>query len=555
MGKNFMGYDNASELITAIGNKIRSVENNSYKTNNLTDNIVRLVENEDGYAYITSTAGDVIKSVGKNLINPTEYEATTGGSHFTTTAASDGSCTIVSDGANWTYNGYVSGKVKIPITKPGTFYFVCEHISGNIYVQNAPTTPVVCGQQLVLYDASGTKVGSETYSEVSFLAETGTVLRTKTITAEQIQAGAVTLQIAIWGNGTTSAGYRIYDNYKFRIAAYFDDSSITADTPYQQYKESIETCDASGHCYIMTYEDGSVYSQNDYPTKTITVNYPESDFAVRFNESEEAATKNRNALIEQVDKGAKNLLHFDGLSSTTSNGVTFKINSDYSITATRETASSSTALADLILNGDLVYANDWCDGKHYLSGCPENGSPTTYEMLAKSYATDDYIQRDYGNGVLLPIKSASIPNITVRLVVRSSFSGAVTFKPMICTKAAFGVSQKFVPYRGQANPTAYIQPTKDSKITSIDWGGYVVLPGNVCLFNIRCIVGTTIDAYGTLFTGLPKPIGNLASAAAALRCVSNASGKINLRGDGTIVAVDESIPVGTLLLSGTYLCK
>ena len=264
------------------------VENCSYKTYNLTDNIVRLTENKDGYAYIASTAGDVIKSVGKNLINPTKYEGTTGSGHFTTTAASDGSCTIVSDGANWTHNGYVSGKVKIPITKPGTFYFVCEHISGNVYNQNEPTTPAVCSQQLILFDTSGTKVSTETYNDASFLAETGTVLRTKTITAELIQAGAVTLQIAIWGNGTTSAGYKIYDNYKFRIAAYFDDNSITADTPYHPYKESVETCDASGHCYIMTYEDGSVYSQNDYPTKTITVDYPESDFAVRFNESEKA---------------------------------------------------------------------------------------------------------------------------------------------------------------------------------------------------------------------------------------------------------------------------
>lgn len=264
------------------------VENGSYKTHNLTDNIVRLTENKDGYAYITSTAGDVIKSVGKNLINPTEYEGTTGGGHFTTTAASDGSCTIVSDGANWTYNRYVSGKVKIPITKPGTFYFVCEHISGNVYNQNAPTTPAVCSHQLVLLDANGTIVSTTTYNDVSFLAETGTVLRTKPITAELIQAGAVTLQIAIWANGTTSAGYRIFDNYKFRTAAYFDDNSITADTPYQPYKEFVETCDASGHCYIMTYEDGSVYSQNDYPTKTITVDYPESDFAARFNESEKA---------------------------------------------------------------------------------------------------------------------------------------------------------------------------------------------------------------------------------------------------------------------------
>ena len=277
------------------------VENGSYKTHNLTDNIVRLTENKDGYAYITSIAGDVIKSVGKNLINPTEYEGTTGSGHFTTTAASDGSCTIVSDGANWTHNGYVSGKVKIPITKPGTFYFVCEHISGNVYTQNTPTTPVVCGHRLVLFDASGTKVGTETYSDVSFLAETGTVLRTKTITAELIQAGAVTLQIAIWGNGTTSAGYRIYDNYKFRTAAYFDDNSITADTPYQPYKESVETCDASGHCYIMTYEDGSVYSQNDYLTKTITVDYPESDFAASFNKSDKQIYDNASNIDELMN--------------------------------------------------------------------------------------------------------------------------------------------------------------------------------------------------------------------------------------------------------------
>ena len=121
-------------------------------------------------------------------------------------------------------------------------------------------------------------------------------------------------------------------------------------------------------------------------------------------ELQDDVTGLNSSLVEVVNDGAKNLLHFDGLSSATSNGVSFTLNGDYSVTATRVLSSSSTASVDLTLNGSYAYLDDWCDGEHYISGCPANGSSTTYEVLAQTYGTTDYIKRDYGNGILLDAK-------------------------------------------------------------------------------------------------------------------------------------------------------
>lgn len=262
--------------------------------------------------------------------------------------------------------------------------------------------------------------------------------------------------------------------------------------------------------------------------------------------------EDRAALAEEIDAGAKNKWDFANCGNGNWHATTSKTNTSFTVTSTDTRA----------------YFSMWQSlpaGHYVFSAKISNLSGSDYKGIAiRANSTSG---ADLGSVITFSANGTISGEFTctatttvyfVCYASMDSFTGTTTYTAsdiMVCTKAAFGVSQKFVPYRGQVNPTAYIQPTKDEKITSIDWGGYIILPGNVCLFNIRCIVGTAIDAYGTLFTGLPKPIGNLASTSAALRCISNASEKINLRADGKIVAVDEPIPIGTLLLSGMYLCK
>lgn len=159
--------------------------------------------------------------------------------------------------------------------------------------------------------------------------------------------------------------------------------------------------------------------------------------------------KDRAALVEIVDGGAKNVLQVDeiGVSAThgqtyTTNGVTFTLNSDGSITATRNETSTSNSDCNLRFNGANFYVDDFCNGKYVLSGCPAGGSYETYFIRANR---NDYAMLDYGEGVLL--EQTTEHNIYITLRVTSEFTGTIIFKPMICSKAAWDISPVYQPYR------------------------------------------------------------------------------------------------------------
>lgn len=168
-----------------------------------------------------------------------------------------------------------------------------------------------------------------------------------------------------------------------------------------------------------------------------------TDKFVPYNYHEDMQDEN---LAELVDSGAKNAFYFDSfygnVTEYTTAGVKFTLNSDGSVTATRESASSSAANASLRISGNLKYIDDYCNGDFVLSGCPSGGGASTYEVAV---SVSSYIKRDYGDGVLLTDRG-NVSNIYAQCIVRSGFSGTVTFKPMICSKAAWAVSHKYVPY-------------------------------------------------------------------------------------------------------------
>ena len=152
-------------------------------------------------------------------------------------------------------------------------------------------------------------------------------------------------------------------------------------------------------------------------------------------------------LIELVDSGAKNLVdcsvdNIKALNSTssyswngntvTAEGRTATVNADKTITVAAGTGTDEFWLKV----ANYAYAS----GVSYvLSGCPTNGSTTTYYM-----ESDNLNLRDIGSGVV--INSATTDALYI-VVKTTGATPELTFKPMLCTLAAWNVSHKYVQYR------------------------------------------------------------------------------------------------------------
>ena len=149
--------------------------------------------------------------------------------------------------------------------------------------------------------------------------------------------------------------------------------------------------------------------------------------------------EDRAALAEEIDAGAKNKLNCDRFTSAvTTNGITFTPMSDGTIKATG--TNDGTGNSALLLRIGLAHEFDGLiisglpatDSYAYFrvqrNATPWDGNNYTHNAQIASYDYEALIYAVINSGTALP-------------------SGGVIFKPMICTKAAFGVSNKFVPYR------------------------------------------------------------------------------------------------------------
>ena len=142
----------------------------------------------------------------------------------------------------------------------------------------------------------------------------------------------------------------------------------------------------------------------------------------------------RTELIELVDSGAKNLYNPSN-TSTSASGLTGTVtrNSDGSYTISGTTSST-------------VYYNmgSWItpeDGYYILSG--GSAAESAYQLI---YDDHDWQTYESGNKKKLAYwTKGSTHNLYIRLGTGITISN-VTFYPMICSKAAWDVSQKYVPY-------------------------------------------------------------------------------------------------------------
>ena len=161
-----------------------------------------------------------------------------------------------------------------------------------------------------------------------------------------------------------------------------------------------------------------------------------------------AEAADRAALAELIDGTAKNRLPITSVDSlkrlntygtwennvyTHSSGVVFTVNDDMSITA-NGTASGANAVFILSMPGGFsIEAGNWI-----LSGCPSGGSTSTYNITIAGTTSD--------TGTTGRFTSCS--KVLVRIYVISGTTvDNITFKPMVCSKAAWDISQAYQPYR------------------------------------------------------------------------------------------------------------
>ena len=154
------------------------------------------------------------------------------------------------------------------------------------------------------------------------------------------------------------------------------------------------------------------------------------------------------ALVEIVNDGNKNKLRYNGIGAKQGNAdnISFTYNSDGSITVNGSVDSTGTAYVYLQLNGASINAHgtpDFCTGDFVLSGCPKNENGLSLRTTGTGYDTSS----DTGEGVVIKPASSGVTVRIAIMVAKGSTISNLTVKPMICTKAAWRVSQTYEPYK------------------------------------------------------------------------------------------------------------
>ena len=183
----------------------------------------------------------------------------------------------------------------------------------------------------------------------------------------------------------------------------------------------------------------------------ISQNY--APFALPNTDLTVLEAEDRAALADVVDSGAKNLLSirldrikalntqgsWNGNVFTHPDGVTFTINSDMTI-STSGTANELLAL--VIYDGFNTSFNI----ETTLSGCPNGGDyDTKYSIYMADSQGVKMLSTADSNGVTVP--TSTVFRYVLILIRKGVNASGLTFKPMICEKAAWGVSHNYVPFR------------------------------------------------------------------------------------------------------------
>lgn len=169
-----------------------------------------------------------------------------------------------------------------------------------------------------------------------------------------------------------------------------------------------------------------------------------TDLTAEAAAREDADAKHDAALVALIDSGSKNLLpmtHAAG--STTKNGVTCTWNpDDGTMTLTGSHAAGADSCIFEFYAGSAADQKVIPAGTYHLSGVPTGGSTSTF----RAALTDISGAVDTGNGSDFTLSSPHYAAYRILISNACDFTGGMVFKPMICAKEAWDISDKFVPY-------------------------------------------------------------------------------------------------------------
>lgn len=175
-----------------------------------------------------------------------------------------------------------------------------------------------------------------------------------------------------------------------------------------------------------------------YPNKTVTVS-DVNNISLTVNDSETAPIESVEAYgnIEQFSTTGAQLLDIPSLSTKNYLGVTYSPQPDGTVIATG--TSTGTSYIDLRIQEPLPL------GDYYISGCPNGGGGDGYQLMAYTVNNGSYkvIGSDSGNGSRFTVTDDN--PIAIRIVMRLSISGPLTFKPML---NAGSTPKPWEPYTG-----------------------------------------------------------------------------------------------------------
>ena len=198
---------------------------------------------------------------------------------------------------------------------------------------------------------------------------------------------------------------------------------------------TITLTDGSTSTFTVTNGEGSSASSLPYDNTTSGLTATNVQDAI---DEIDATVDGHDEAIDDIDAeiadmnnilGAKNFLPNNAVTQAI-NGITFTVNNDGTVLAN----GTATADANLVLVSNLVLDA----GSYILSGCPANGSASTYSLY------NDTVGSDYGDGFNF---SYNVKTTTVRFGIMIKSGTTVSnliFKPMI--RPASIKNNTYVPY-------------------------------------------------------------------------------------------------------------
>ena len=152
------------------------------------------------------------------------------------------------------------------------------------------------------------------------------------------------------------------------------------------------------------------------------------------------------ALAELIDGGAKNLIE---MTHSSGSSEKYGVTCAWDANAGTMTLTGSHVSTD---NGSIFefYSGNASDqrvlpaGTYHLSGTPLGGSTSTYRAVLTSISS----AVDTGSGADFTLVSPQYAAYRVMVSGNVNFgTSGMIFRPMVCTKAAWDISQAFVKYR------------------------------------------------------------------------------------------------------------